>query len=97
MPRNLTKANVSDEQIAASVEQAELLLNSLRLTDEERIWAKKEATAIFKSVTDSLLDSGRSFDALRAVCAPAAIAYALCIARDWGAQSDELAASAKHK
>jgi hypothetical protein len=91
MAANLTRDVVPDEQIAASVKQAELLLSSLNLTEEERIWAKKQATVIFKTLTDALLDSGKAFKSLRGVCAPAAVAYALSIARDWSAGSDRLA------
>jgi REP element-mobilizing transposase RayT len=95
MPKNLTKDTVSDEQIAASVEQAEVLLRSLNLTDAEHIWAKRQATAIFKAVTDEFLDSGKAFKPLRAICAPAAVAYALSIASDWSAKSELLASTDK--
>jgi hypothetical protein len=90
MPNELTRA-VSDEHIAASVRQAEELLKNIHLSESEQTWAKKQATAIFKTVTDALLDSGEAFGQLSMVCAPAAIAYALSIAHDWSIKSRELA------
>ena len=82
--------HVSDEHIAASVRDAENLIAKLQLTEAERAWAKEQAKAAMKNVTDALLDSGKAFAKLRVVAAPAAIAYALVLVKDWANASEKL-------
>jgi hypothetical protein len=68
------------------VRQADELLSKLALTDQERVWAKQPAKAAFKGVSDALLDNGQALGELRAAAVPAALAYALMIAKDWAAE-----------
>lgn len=82
--------HVSDEHIAASVREAESLIAKLQLTDAERAWAKEQAKTVMKIVTDRFLDSGSAFAELRVVAAPAAIANALVLVKDWASASEKL-------
>ncbi len=82
--------HVSDAQIAASVRDAENLLAKLQLNERERTWAKEHARIAMKNVTDALLDNGAAFAEMRVITAPAALAYALVLARDWAEEAEQL-------
>ena len=75
--------HITDEQIAASWKHAEELLAKLDLSDVEREWARQQSKKVFHDVTEAFLTSGMEFSDLRAIVAPAAMAFALSLARDW--------------
>lgn len=81
--------HVTDALIAESVRQAEQLLKDLHLDEDEHAWAKAEGTKVFREITDRIFDNDKLLE-IRAVCVPAALAFALSMAKDWAAQSDKL-------
>ena len=78
-----TSKYVGDAEIVACVRAAEEMLSKLQLSDGERKWAKERATLVFHDVSEALLSSEKPFTELRVLSVPAAIAYALVLARDW--------------
>jgi hypothetical protein len=78
-----------DDRIEAIRRQAEDLIQSLALTAEEEVFARRLAEEVFEQATKTYLALPEpALDRTRAVAAAAAVAYALVTTTGWADRTD---------